>query len=527
MSIEVKGKTRGLRRAQLDRIAKLAEKRVPRAQIVELNLAKRLQDFSNEIRSQIGILIARDGSIESIFLGSKDRLYLPSLGRARFGKARLRGLRLIYCVPQSNGIQTLPGDILVDLQKLRLDLVGCVSTTNGRVSLNYAHLLPSSKAFGDLNYQKESIEDLAAFIARHEYSFVDFIEELESEIESSTSRTIAVGPDPAVLVGVYSVSRSRAEASMNELMELAKSAGITVVDTIMQYRRADPRTILGKGKLEELLLHCLGLGVEVIVFDRELSPSQWRSLTNLTELKVLDRSMVILDIFAQRASSADGRLQVELAQLKYNLPRLTEKDAGLSRLTGGIGGRGPGETKLEVSRRRARDKIALLEKRIEKLSSQRNLRRKRAKELPSYAVALIGYTNVGKSTLFNQLSSSKVLAEDKLFATLDPTHRKLSGDQGQIKVDSRTVILTDTVGFIRDLPKELISAFRATLEVLYQAHLLVHVIDASDPQVEQRIKSVDLVLEEMGVRDLPQIQVINKTDLATKEQLEGSSKPTT
>ena len=306
---------------------------------------------------------------------------------------------------------------------------------------------------------------------------------------------------------------------MEELEDLANTAGIQVLDRIVQRRDPDPRTLLGKGKLEEVVLRSLRLGAEMIVFDCELRPSQWRAITNSTELKVIDRSMLILDIFAQRAQSSDGRLQVELAQLKYNLPRLVEKDAGLSRLTGGIGGRGPGETKLEIGRRRIRDRISDLDKRIERLSGERQLRRSQRKEKKLPLVAILGYTNVGKSTLFNALTGSTVVAENKLFATLDPASRRLhiAGLQAGVRAED-CVVLSDTVGFIRNLPAELKNAFRATLEELYDAELLLHVVDGSDPECRDQFEAVHGILAEMGLADIPELVVVNKIDRLSPEE---------
>jgi GTP-binding protein HflX len=262
----------------------------------------------------------------------------------------------------------------------------------------------------------------------------------------------------------------------------------------------------------------------MLIFDTELKPSQWRSITNSTELKVLDRSMLILDIFAQRAQSSEGRLQVELAQLKYNLPRLADQDSGLSRLSGGIGGRGPGETKLEVGRRRIRDKIAELERRIEKVRSARDFRRTRRRENQLQLVSVVGYTNVGKSTLFNLLTGSTVTAENKLFATLDPSQRRLYLPPSVALEDGgvgRTVILSDTVGFIRKLPKELETAFQATLEELYEASLLVHVVDASDKDAIGKYNAVRKILTQMELADAPELVVLNKIDAADAETVEA------
>ncbi len=294
---------------------------------------------------------------------------------------------------------------------------------------------------------------------------------------------------------------------MQELKELARTAGVHAVDSVIQLRRqVDPKTVLGCGKIEELTLRALELGADMLIFDRDLSPSQLRAITSETDLKVLDRTQLILDIFARHARSRDGKLQVELAQLKYALPRLVEKSTAMSRLTGGIGGQGPGETKLEIHRRRARDRIHRLEEEIERLSVQRGVRRQQRREQGVPVVSIVGYTNAGKSTLLNALTNAEVLAEDKLFATLDPTTRRLRFPE------EREIILTDTVGFIRDLPEDLVNAFKATLEELEESDLILHVIDASDPEVDRKRRAVEKILEDLALDRIERLVVVNKAD---------------
>jgi GTP-binding protein HflX len=304
--------------------------------------------------------------------------------------------------------------------------------------------------------------------------------------------------------------------SLDELRELARSNGVYVADTVLQLRKkADPRFLMGAGKLEELTLLALQRGASLIIFDQELNPSQIRSITDRMELKVVDRTQLILDIFAQRAQTREGKLQVELAQLKYLLPRLVTKNTAMSRLTGGIGGRGPGETKLEINRRRVRDRINRLEKALKGVVKQRAQQKARRERRGLPVISIIGYTNAGKSTLLNTLTQSEVMAENRLFATLDPSSRRLRFPRDV------EVIITDTVGFIRDLPKDLMVAFRATLEELHGADLLLHVVDVSNPRHPEQIQSVERILEELGVSGTPEIRVLNKADRVDPAELPG------
>src|SRR4029078_10182670 len=326
--------------------------------------------------------------------------------------------------------------------------------------------------------------------------------------------------DRSILVGVTTGAIADAEESMAELQKLASAAGIVVQDKIIQRRQAiDPRTVLGRGKLDELLVRSLQLGADMLVFDRELSPAQVRSLSEATDLKIIDRSQLILDIFAQRAQSSEGKIQVELAQLKYLLPRLIAgQDSAFSRLAGGIGGRGPGETKLEMDRRRVRDRINRLEKEIETQRLRRHERRKVRTRNQLPIVSIVGYTNAGKSTLLNALTNSEVRAEQRMFATLDPTSRRLRLPREQ------EIIVNDTVGFIRDLPPGLLSAFRSTLEEIVDSRLLIHLVDASNPRWAQQVESVERILQELKLTEIPSLLVLNKADLVTPEILEAISR---
>lgn len=522
MAVEIFGNIKGLSASEVRALHKIGGRRVAADEIVSLDLAREIYSVANKLRRRIGVLLSREGEVEELCIGSKDILYLPDLGRYRFGKGRLRRLRLVFSDLSSGGDASIPSDHYIDLEKLRLDMVVGVRVSGNHTAASFAHIVPTQNP-GTRAVHTEQVTELSAL----DLNFTEFMQGLENELSASAENKFVSGRTRAVLVGVHDPRDREAESAMAELHELARTAGLQLVDTVVQRRQPDPRTILGKGKVEEVILRCLRLGAELIVFATELRPSQWRAITGATELKVIDRSMLILDIFAQRAQSSEGRLQVELAQLKYNLPRLVEMDSGLSRLTGGIGGRGPGETKLEVGRRRIRDRINELQRRVDKISSERGLRRTKRSESGVPLVAILGYTNVGKSTLFNALTGSSVIAENKLFATLDPAQRRVmwqSGsklgrdDEGAVDRNSMVeIVLSDTVGFIRKLPEELMSAFRATLEELDGAALLVHVIDASDPEVHARVAAVEAILASMKLLGIPRVVAVNKSDRVNVE----------
>lgn len=540
MSGKVVGEVEYLAASAERRLKNLLKRRFRGRAFVDRDVARAAEGLANELGLVIALLVYRDGEVAYVVVGSKSRVYLPDLSHLRGGGTRLKGVRLVVFYPagvlntqrtpvksirseRAEQVPVVPKDLVTDLEKLRLDSLVVVSAADSereRPGIVVVTLQPVTELILSSIPPPYGRHSLGAYftaeIAALEVDFHPIIREIENGLaERSSGAGFKRKANRAVLIGVYTSGGREAEDSMSELRELAISAGITVAGELIQRRREiDPKTVLGRGKLEELVLYCLDLGCEFIVIDRELTPGQLRNITALTELKIIDRSMLILDIFAQRAKTSEGRLQVELAQLKYSLPRLTERDSGLSRLTGGIGGRGPGETKLEINRRRVRDRITDLEKRIGDVSNQRQLRRSRRQDRGVPVVAIVGYTNAGKSSLLNALTKGDVFVENKLFATLDPSSRRLRFP------NEREVVFVDTVGFIRELPKELVTAFRATLEEVSGANLLIHLVDISDASFDKQIEVVVKTLESLGYADIPRLLVFNKIDRLSPIEVE-------
>ncbi|MGE4291798.1 MAG: GTPase HflX [Desulfovibrio sp.] len=443
-----------------------------------------------------------------VIVGDPEAIYIPELPRARQGAGRLRGLRLIHT---HLGPEQLSEEDLMDMVFLRLDSVAALGVDGQGFPerIQVAHLLPP-------NPENRSHEILPS--ERHDRQTLDLFtltEALEEEFGRGDAAVELEKGDRALLVSASTESKQAQERSLEELAELARTAGLVPADTMIQrLRQTDPRTIMGRGKLAELEVRALQSGARMVLFDQDLSPAQMRNLADLTERRVIDRTQLILDIFAQRATSKEGKLQVEMAQLKYMLPRLTGSGKAMSRLMGGIGGRGPGESKLESDRRKARDRITRLKKELESVRKHRAQTRERRAKSGVPVVSLVGYTNAGKSTLLNTLTNAAVLAENKLFATLDPTTRRIRFPRDQ------EVTLTDTVGFIRRLPPDLKEAFRASLEELEFADVLVLVADASHPEVEEQVGAVLRILEEMELAELPRVLALNKWDRLDEDERE-------
>lgn len=471
-----------------------------------------MSDVSHATGRQVGVMINRTGGVDFVIVGDATKLMLPDLGRLRTTGGRFRGVRLVHTHLRR---ELLTRDDLVDLTRLRLDLVAALmlGPDGSPQQIHYAHCVPVPEGSEDPPFRQ--VGPVPFF--KLDLDPGELITALEEEFARSAKKRRVVAKDGrAILVHVCDKRNAfRAQASLNELKELARTAGVEVADVVTQVRdHTDPKFVLGRGKLDEVVLRAMQLDVEVLIFDRNLTPAQGTAIAAVTDLKVLDRTQLILDIFAQRAESRDGKLQVELAQMRYLLPRLGQKDDSLSRLTGGIGGRGPGETKLEIGRRRARERITHLEDQLKGLVRQRKERRRKRARHDVPIVAIVGYTNAGKSTLLNTLTESAVLAEDKLFATLDTRSRRLRFPH------EREIVITDTVGFIRDLPKELFAAFRATFEEAQDADLLLHVVDIADPNVEEHMQTTLKLLEELELDHVPRLLVCNKSDVLPEGEAE-------
>ncbi|MCL2776411.1 MAG: GTPase HflX [Polyangiaceae bacterium] len=473
-------------------------------------LTRSLVEASLETGRQVGALVHRSGQVDYVIVGEAGKLMLPDIGRLRAAVGRFRGLRLVHT---HLGGEPLTHDDMVDLVRLRLDLVCAILlTSRGEArSVHYAHNIPGDE--GALPYRDYGPMPLG----NQRVHVGELMAGLEAEFAKRTrGRAVRAPSGRAILVHVAGKfardAAQNAEQSTGELRELARTAGVEVVGTIVQLReRVDPKTVLGKGKLDDVILRSMQLDADALIFDHELTPTQSSSIAKESDLKVIDRTQLILDIFAQHAESKDGKIQVELAQLKYNMPRLVMKDDSLSRLTGGIGGRGPGETKLEIGRRRAKERVAHLEALLKKLGARREQRRHKRVRAGVPTVAIVGYTNAGKSTLLNALTGASVRVEDKLFATLDTRSRHLK--VSSVNCGDRTVVISDTVGFIRNLPKDLFAAFRATFEEAGDADVLVEVVDASSDAKVDHIETTAHLLRELKLESVPRILVFNKVEL--------------
>ncbi len=494
------GNTSGLKAVQVRELENLYLDRTPPEALITKRQLNALVKISHEIRRQVGLLIDRSGKTIYVIAGDAHKIVIPDTPDYRAVPGRLKGLRCVHT--HLNG-EPLTQDDLTDLALLRLDFMAAISITGDGMpgTIYRGHILPGEDGAPYEIMPAGSIEDL-------DMDCNKIILALEAELARTDALYKAEkGEEKALLIHAAMGSPKLSEDSLDELKELCKSSNIKVTGTAIQRRKKiDPRFVVGRGKLAELTIQAIQKHATMIVFDRELSPSQIRSITDVVEMKVIDRTQLILDIFAKQAKSREGKLQVELAQMKYLLPRLITKNTAMSRLTGGIGGRGPGETKLEINRRRVRDRIIKLDKDIAAIRKQRSQQRAKRNRKGIPVISIIGYTNAGKSTLLNTLTKSTITAANKLFATLDPSSRRLRFPK------DLEVIITDTVGFIQDLPEELMEAFNATLEELKDADILLHVIDISNPRYEQQMASVEQIISKLKLDAIPVIYAFNKQD---------------
>lgn len=502
---EIKGNIKGIRDSVIAELQKLYDMQSP--QLVSQELAVKLADITEYINREISVYITRSGQIIEIAVGDNATVELPSFSGRR-GAGRLSGIRCIHTHPGGNPY--LSGVDISALKNNKYDAmvaIGVVSPDFTKSELTFGLItgIDSNENYTAECYGPYSIEDA------ENINFVNTVSTIERILDKQTgTASLQVMSERAILIGMEwgrNDSLWTVDDSLEELKQLADTAGATVIKKFIQKRpKPDPAFFIGRGKVQELALYAQQENIDLCIFDDELSPAQQRNIESVMGIIILDRTALILDIFAQRARTNEGKLQVELAQLQYTLPRIMGKGLMLSRLGGGIGTRGPGETKLEVDRRRIRDRIAFIKDQIEKVKAVRSLHRSKRKKNNVFEVSLVGYTNAGKSTLLNTLTNSDIYAKDQLFATLDPTTRQLTLPNKQ------EIIITDTVGFIQRLPHQLIAAFRSTLEVVTEADLLVHVIDVSHELYKEQAAAVHEVLKEIGAETKPVITVYNKID---------------
>ena len=502
---EIKGNIKGIRDSVIAELQKLYDMQSP--QLVSQELAVKLADITEYINREISVYITRSGQIIEIAVGDNATVELPSFSGRR-GAGRLNGIRCIHTHPGGNPY--LSGVDISALKNNKYDAmvaIGVISPDFTKSELTFGLItgIDSNENYTAECYGPYSIEDA------ENINFVNTVSTIERILDKQTgTASLQVMSERAILIGMEwgrNDSLWTVDDSLEELKQLADTAGATVIKKFIQKRpKPDPAFFIGRGKVQELALYAQQENIDLCIFDDELSPAQQRNIESVMGIRILDRTALILDIFAQRARTNEGKLQVELAQLQYTLPRIMGKGLMLSRLGGGIGTRGPGETKLEVDRRRIRDRIAFIKDQIEKVKAVRSLHRSKRKKNNVFEVSLVGYTNAGKSTLLNTLTNSDIYAKDQLFATLDPTTRQLTLPNKQ------EIIITDTVGFIQRLPHQLIAAFRSTLEVVTEADLLVHVIDVSHELYKEQAAAVHEVLKEIGAETKPVITVYNKID---------------
>ncbi|MEM1255766.1 MAG: GTPase HflX [Cyanobacteria bacterium P01_H01_bin.21] len=518
------GELKGLKPSQLKQLRRLYHQRIPGNQIASSEFAQRLAAISTDVNQPICAYIDRRGHVIRVGVGSPRQTQIPAVELPRYGAERLSGIRCIATQLK----QEKPGNAALTAMALqRLDALVVITLTGGGFQrkgggatgyirdVYLAHLVPDET-------QRWSVSEPIDVDTLSQEDFADLTEGLEEEFRRLfVAQQVDASHDRVLLVGLQTdkMAPSQFKNGLQELSRLVETAGGEVLETLQQKRsKPHPQTVLGAGKVEEVALEAQTLGASLVVFDRDLSPAQVRSLENRIGVRVVDRTELILDIFAQRARTGAGKLQVELAQLEYQLPKLTGRGQAMSRLGGGIGTRGPGETKLETERRAIQKRITRLQREVNQLQAHRSRMRQNRQHHRVPSVAVVGYTNAGKSTLLNTLTNADIYAADQLFATLDPTTKKLSVVNHETH-EKRAMVLTDTVGFIQDLPPSLMDAFRATLEEVTEADALMHVVDLSHPAWQEHIRSVMGILGQMPTTPGPILLVFNKLDAVDSDTL--------
>ncbi|MEM9766975.1 MAG: GTPase HflX [Cyanobacteria bacterium P01_D01_bin.71] len=521
----IHGNLRGLKSNQLKQLQRLYHQRLPSDRFTTSEFAQRLAAISTDLNQPLCVYLNRRGQVIRVGVGSPRQTRIPPLELPRYGAERLCGIR---CIATQLKHEPPGTSDLTAMAMQRLDALVTVSLSGqgferrgggatGYVEAVYlAHLVPHPEA-------RWTISDAMPLESLAQQDFTALTDALEEEFRRVfVAQQVDTDLDRVIVVGLMTgqVGKAQFSYSLMEVERLVETAGGEVLSTVHQRRdRPHPQTVLGAGKVQEIALEAQTLGATLVVFDRDLSPAQVRNLESQMGVRVVDRTEVILDIFAQRARTGAGKLQVELAQLEYQLPRLTGRGQAMSRLGGGIGTRGPGETKLETERRAIQRRISRLQREVNQLQAHRDRLRQRRQRTDVPSIAVIGYTNAGKSTLLNALTNSEIYAADQLFATLDPTTRRLSVLDSETQTQTQ-LVLTDTVGFIRDLPESLIDAFRATLEEVTEADALLHVVDLSHPAWQSQIRSVMSILGDMPTTPGPILLAFNKLDQVDSDALE-------
>lgn len=495
---EVHGNLDGIKNATLAEIKALYDEPIDPDSFIPYPLMQKLCGYSCALNRELALYISRYGDVADVIVGRSDRIDLPDL-RLRRSAARLSMVRCIHTHPKSSGeLSDVDISALLSIKMDAMCAVG-VSQSGNPTTVQCAFINPDTP-------DKAQLTEIISAKALPDAAWLKHIEEIDLRYRAEVP-AVEQDTERAFLVGIDN------EESLDELSMLAETAGAQTIGRVLQKReKPDSLYCIGKGKADDLSLDVQSAQANLVIFDEELTGVMQRNLEELLQVKVIDRTALILDIFAMRAKTSEGKLQVEMAQLKYRSQRLLGQGLVLSRLAGGIGTRGPGESKLEVNRRRIRERLTDLERQLKTLEGQRSLRRQRREKNRIPIIALVGYTNAGKSTLFNQMTGADVYVKDALFATLDNVSRPITLPHGG------QALLIDTVGFIHKLPHDLVQAFRATLEEAALADVIVVVSDGSSPYLLKHLQTVEEVLGNLGATEAPRIHVLNKCDLVQNSQ---------